>query len=301
MKRNAFSLVELSIVLVILGLLVGGILSGKSLIEAASLKSQISQIDSYRVATMAFKDKYFYLPGDLINTTATSAGFTTRNGARGRGDGDGLIEGINTAGTGGPGREMAGETALFWSDLSKAGLIAGSFTTADALPASSTPYSNISTPGLKDFYPTGKLSNSYVYVSALPGFSMTSSPSSADRSRNYLFLSPLDQSTSAGMYMTGALFTIAPMGLKVSQAYGIDTKADDGNPLTGKVMALYTEQGVSYWSSPAGYQLMANTYIPTVASATACFDNNNTNTPPTYSMAYQDGSAPACGLAFPIQ
>ena len=59
MKReSAFSLVELSIVLVILGLLVGGILGGQSLIKAAELRSITSDIESYRVAVNSFKIKY---------------------------------------------------------------------------------------------------------------------------------------------------------------------------------------------------------------------------------------------------
>ena len=48
--RSAFSLVELSIVLVILGLLTGGILTGQSLIRAAELRSVTSQMQQYRVA-----------------------------------------------------------------------------------------------------------------------------------------------------------------------------------------------------------------------------------------------------------
>ena len=65
----AFSLVELSIVLVILGLLVGGILSGQSLIRAATLRSFVKQHEQHYTAVMSFRDKYSQLPGDMNNAT----------------------------------------------------------------------------------------------------------------------------------------------------------------------------------------------------------------------------------------
>ena len=68
-SKQAFSLVELSIVLVILGLLAGGILGGKSMIRAAELRSIVTQHDQFLVAAQTFRDKYFFLPGDLPNAT----------------------------------------------------------------------------------------------------------------------------------------------------------------------------------------------------------------------------------------
>ncbi len=66
---NGFSLVELSIVLVILGLLTGGILSGQNLIRAAELRAVTTEFSAYQTAVMTFKDKYFALPGDMRNAT----------------------------------------------------------------------------------------------------------------------------------------------------------------------------------------------------------------------------------------
>ena len=67
--RAAFSLVELSIVLVILGLLTGGILTGQNLIRAAELRSVVTEFQTYQTAVMTFRDKYFALPGDMTNAT----------------------------------------------------------------------------------------------------------------------------------------------------------------------------------------------------------------------------------------
>jgi prepilin-type N-terminal cleavage/methylation domain-containing protein len=66
-KQTAFSLVELSIVLVILGLLVGGVLSGQALIRASEMRSITAQANQYRAAIYSFRDKYFAIPGDMAN------------------------------------------------------------------------------------------------------------------------------------------------------------------------------------------------------------------------------------------
>ena len=67
--RQGFSLVELSIVLVILGLLTGGILAGQSLIRASQLRAVTTEHDRYVAAVQTFRDKYFALPGDMTNAT----------------------------------------------------------------------------------------------------------------------------------------------------------------------------------------------------------------------------------------
>lgn len=66
--ERGFTLIELSIVLVIIGLLVGGILKGQELINSTQLKTQIAQVDGLRAAVNTFQDKYFGLPGDIGNT-----------------------------------------------------------------------------------------------------------------------------------------------------------------------------------------------------------------------------------------
>src|SRR3569833_319215 len=65
--KAAFTLVELSIVLVILGLLDGGVHTGQSLIRAAELRSVTTQYQRFLTAVQTFRDKYFALPGDMTN------------------------------------------------------------------------------------------------------------------------------------------------------------------------------------------------------------------------------------------
>src|SRR6187399_2125428 len=67
---RGFSLVELSIVLVILGLLTGGILAGQSLIRAAELRAVSTEYSKFVTAGRSFRDKYFALPGDMANATS---------------------------------------------------------------------------------------------------------------------------------------------------------------------------------------------------------------------------------------
>lgn len=64
---SGFTLVEISIVLVIVGLIIGGVLTGRNLIKAAEIRGIISEMHSLKSATYIFKGKYRYYPGDIPN------------------------------------------------------------------------------------------------------------------------------------------------------------------------------------------------------------------------------------------
>jgi len=108
-KQAGFSLIELAVVLVIMGLLIGGILKGRDLIESARLKRVVSQLNEYRLATNAFVDKYDSLPGDF-----SQASHLIQSDLR-NGNGNGIVEGAGLA--------PDGEALAFWSHLAAAGLI----------------------------------------------------------------------------------------------------------------------------------------------------------------------------------
>ncbi len=115
LSQEGFSLLELAIVLIIMGLLIGGILKGRDLIESARIKRVIAQLNEYRVATSSFLDKYDALPGDF-----NKASSLIQPGLH-DGNGNGIVEGAGLASN--------SEALAFWSHLAEAGFIGrpGSF------------------------------------------------------------------------------------------------------------------------------------------------------------------------------
>jgi len=68
--KSAFTLLEVSVVLVVLALLVGGVLTGRTLMRSSELRSVTAESTKYATAVLAFRDKYFQLPGDIPNATS---------------------------------------------------------------------------------------------------------------------------------------------------------------------------------------------------------------------------------------
>jgi prepilin-type N-terminal cleavage/methylation domain-containing protein len=165
-----FTLIELSIVLVIIGLIVGGVLVGQNLISSAAVRATISQIEKYQTAANTFRGKFGYLPGDIPNPNAGQFGFQARGQFAGEGDGNGIIQGVsgNTAGANCCIYEQSGETVMFWVDLSQAGLIDGGFTAGSpTVPSELTNDVTItSTPHkIGDYFPEAKIGNgNYIWV-----------------------------------------------------------------------------------------------------------------------------------------
>ena len=71
-SQSGFTLVELSIVLVIIGLIVSSVLVGQDLVQAATVRSLIAQRDTFESAVFAFRGKYNILPGDGSSTAITA-------------------------------------------------------------------------------------------------------------------------------------------------------------------------------------------------------------------------------------
>jgi len=123
MKRmqEGFTLVEIAIVLVIIGLLLGGILKGQEMINQAKMKNVIADFSGISAAYHGYQDRYRAIPGDDIN-----AGTRWTNGLEG--NGNGVVAGTyNNACPAGAGKPAAGtsESCLFWNDLRLAGFVAG--------------------------------------------------------------------------------------------------------------------------------------------------------------------------------
>ncbi len=217
MRRTAFSLVELSIVLVILGLLVGGILAGQSLIRASELRSVMQEATRFQTAGQAFRDKYFALPGDMANATSFwgklasycngDAGTASSTGTC-NGNGDGMIV---TSGA----LNSSMENYQFWSQLALAGMIEGVYTGISGSAVYVVPGVNA---------PVARVGNranwAMGYYSYLP---------SGD---TWNFVYNLGNRLRLHDNVNGGGVMAPP------DAWYIDGKADDGMPGTGKVLGV---------------------------------------------------------------
>lgn len=245
----AFSLVELSIVLVILGLLTGGILAGQSLIRAAELRSVASDYQRYSAAVNTFRDKYMALPGDMRNATdfwGIAAGTTGRDAtcysvvstdkATCNGNGNGrLFIDDNVTDSSRP------EWFRAWQHLANAGLVEGSYTGTAELPSpGALPGKNI---------PAGRIGNT--------GFTLMSYDATATntgwwagRYDGFAFGIP---NTSGGIREASGLV------LKPEEAWGIDTKLDDGKPAYGLVRDFKAHTNCHNGTDPAAAEYSVST------------------------------------------
>ncbi len=217
---RGFSLVELSIVLVILGLLTGGILAGQSLIRAAELRSVSTEYNRYVAASQTFRDKYFAIPGDIANATSfwgkDSAACPAHTGTAAtpgtcNGNGDGLVD-ITTSAPG----SAPSESFAYFQHLAFAGLVEGTYTglsgaggAQDAIIGTNVPRSRVNNAGWTAYF-----------LNDAPAANLT--VFEGNYGNIYFFGRQL-----AGTSTWGDT-------LKPEEAWNIDTKMDDGKPGTGK-------------------------------------------------------------------
>jgi prepilin-type N-terminal cleavage/methylation domain-containing protein len=201
--KNAFTLVELAIVIVIIGLLVGGVLQGRELIEQAKIRSFIKEYTSIQSSIILFKDKYKGLPGDIVNGTTLFPNCTSLSAACStNGNGNSLID--EDWITGDPGR--------FWPQLISAKML------PDRMKAA------------KEYFSSTAINNSALWPSVGEDNSIYSPTNNNNTKRlsytsNYLFFVGHINGLSRDLAI-----------LSPAQAYQIDEKIDDALPQTGLVM-----------------------------------------------------------------
>lgn len=216
-SRHGFTMIELSIVLVIIGLVLGGIFIASALIEAAQVRSVVSQLNQYDAAVMTFRGKYGGLPGDFNNAVAFGLGdsncvapvtclaATVPTFPGCNGDGNGKLASGNL--TPWPDFYQCPESLSFWYHLSQSKLIPeqmdGVSTTFSFGVIRPTPVAGASAP-------TTRLPNVPIIVNY------------------YIYVIGYEKKTATMLQN----YRLTP-----DQAYQIDSKMDDGLPAAGQMQA----------------------------------------------------------------
>lgn len=219
-SSHAFTLVELSIVIVIIGLIIAGVTAGRSLVKQAQLNRVTTDLGKYKAAILAFKLQYNYLPGDIPNAYAywgtafgcTNAILNVDLGVGCNGNGNGKIEfGAYS---------RLGEGRLAWQQLSKVGLIEGAYN--GSLNDGVTPWRCV--PGLN--VPSGPFGNG--------GYELTDQLLTTTGVTSGIIIA----SQTSNDTCWGALFI-------PREARSIDSKIDDGSPVLGKMHGANGQSGTA--------------------------------------------------------
>ncbi len=213
---RGFTLVELAIVMVIIGLLIGGILKGTELVTTSKVNRTIQDLKAYETALITYREKYGQLAGDHSNATTRVPGCSIENHCA-NGDANGLIAVLDTEGVdinwqtrfATLSGTIPREATQLWKHLSLANLISGV-----------DPGANPGAPEWGRSHPSSSLGGGYeMYYDAA---------TNVGGNQNIIRLS------------RGAIFTGAWQNLLSPPITAmIDRKMDDGGPNTGYVITNY--------------------------------------------------------------
>ena len=265
-RKTGFTLLELSVVLVIIGLLVGGVLVGRDLIKAAEIRAQISQIEEIKTAINTFKVKYGFIPGDMPPTQASQMGFFTFTGAQaGRGC---SVEGVAFGNNDGI-INASTEGYAFWSHLADSKLISGQYGgVGGSLLIANAPTCTVG-PGEPTIGPPNTYKEAADYfprTKLFPekGFLYLYGNNYIAPNRTVWMLDTMKTKINLIIFWDGRGRRI----LSPYQIYQMDSKMDDGFPASGNVIELDTEDPPCTTSgvTPIQYNL-----APCPANSVVCY------------------------------
>ena len=223
-KKSAFSLIELSIVLIIIGLLIAGVTGGASLIKSSQLRSVMGEARGYAVAVNAFYSQFNGLPGD----------FSTSIGNSGCGNNTSSIDYFSTAastGTCAGAGNITAESANAWVQLRTIGAIDSISLNVTAVATIAPLFGSTST----STAPASKIQSAgwvFDYRNYTEGAINTAA------NQNVVILTSGITGT-ASTTATPILGTnISTAALPGSDALSIDSKIDDGFANSGKVRGI---------------------------------------------------------------
>ena len=217
-KKKGFTLVELSIVLVIIGLLIGGILAAQSMISTAKLEGAIKTIQQYDIAATNFETKYNgQVPGDSIAFGCVNIYSNIC--------GDGQIYSDTFLYSAGNGINL-NESFNFWANLNQAGLLSQQFT---GYPTGGFPSSTF--PGDFTGYAPTLNYGTKSFLNAV-----TINIDSLHRNPNFGNAWVIEANVASNSGLSASLTN--------SEALALDTKIDDGVGSTGNVQTLSAYAGI---------------------------------------------------------
>lgn len=235
-KLSGFTLVELSIVILIIGILVAGITGGAKLIEQAELRGVISDMKRYEVSMREFQLQYDALAGDFKNAAAFFTGCTVTNSHCG-GNGDGAIEfnlGNVLLGVG-----TGDEAVRVFRHLYLSGIVADAGTLLP--PANYSSFDSLTSEG---YFPKSKISGaSYVIGTSNPGVGNSSVNMSCYNGTAFTHAwTATEKVTSIQIWGTnsGNIAANCKGGIDAAKAYQIDKKIDDASDASGTITGADT-------------------------------------------------------------
>jgi prepilin-type N-terminal cleavage/methylation domain-containing protein len=216
-KKSAFSLIELSIVLIIIGLLIAGITGGASLIKSSELRSIMSEARSYAVSVNSFFTQYDRYPGDSDISVGSNGKVI--------GDRDNTIEYLNDA------TNKVAEGLDAWNDLKDIGAIdlALTLTTAEVGTGTTTPVF-ASVPVMTP-------------VTNIPGSKIKGAGWAFDYagSQNVVVITGTTTGDKTSLIGTATVADRAGKGIiTAGDSLSIDSKIDDGKADAGSVRGYHT-------------------------------------------------------------
>ncbi len=239
-NSSGFTLIELSIVIVIIGLIVAGVVGGQALVEQAKLRQVIAQMNQIKLAVNAYKLEYSALPGDhsraadywgqAASCYANTLGSTnTCNG-----DGSKKLAYMHTPDT----SNMEYEPWHFWKHLENAKLIEGNYTGYSNNGLCGTTHMCMQ-PGINSL--AGPIPGTGWVAFSVATFSGKRWQGRAtNQNRNIIAFTNPTVSTNNTWFRNAYAFT-------PKQQFSIDTKIDDGLPFQGSIVEM---SGVPSWMSP---------------------------------------------------